>query len=1753
MSLLLLDLDEDFKDLTKSIKLTQTGLSSLKTSFTGVEKGLKSVSNNTAEATKNISKLASAGKLLGGLVFSIAGVIEVAGKLDAALKISGAIYSGWKEFQGVTKALNFSEAITGSDELRQNLTQLEQTSNTVIDGMRQGFSVLFDNNTFNQFASRSISAYAQVEQAAYRLGTITVSGNERSIDSIDKNIASMRKLQAATNDTKGSVEILNAQYDIASAGFTSDKDNVNVGKAAIGLSEAGFGELAGSTNAVVRALRALGDGSDSAQKRAAQLFETTKVGLLTLDQLTPEVGGLAVQSKQLGLDFSEMLGAISGLTTQGISSAEAGTRINSLLSDIAAGSAEANQYLAQFRDEAGKPIQINATVLKNKGLAGVIKDLQAATGGRTENIQKIFGNQMSVEAVQLFSSLGTKSLEEYSKRIQDASESKLESEASGKTETVSGAFEQAKVKSQKGVEAFGQGNAASVIDAVAGSNEVLNSFSVAGAKAVGEFTGNLQKVQTIFSSIGGTIISVFSIAAPVVMFGVIMKMAGKLINRFKEMKKEGETPWETIKRAGLEFIEKVEQRFYVMVARMREGIDSVKQRFDEGVAEAQEPKEKTKNTIQEINGEIGKQTGQDLDRDTKPGKTPEADVDLSQFLSRQKPNPEAAPTKTNTSFLDGLKKSFADGKENISNSIKDMGTKFKTAGKDVGGFFKNQGSIIKNQGAKGFLSQSISNPMSNVKIPGGGAIGKIGDLAGKAAPALGKMAMGLARTSVLAVGAMVAFQAAAGWMETMGNILDKSTNPQINAVGKSIEGLGDNILKLSPKLSQLSKEFQGLKDPMKESGNFIVDSINGITSNWSTSMNFISGGGVRYAQTLEAISEAQAELNSLTDNFNKNPIQGSLTLDGAKAEKKLQTGQLLTGDDEAALRKEVEERKKIFDTEVELARQQLESAKKNGSKDDISEATSNLAAKESTAGAKKREQDVILDKKLGQNALNRFNSIDTTIPLSLAIPKQNETAIKTQLGDLGAEAKKVFGGKLINPKQFYDLMPQIENSLGAIETQVELDPESASKLLGELKNTIEAAGGDFGKILAAEPKLRAKYSQLMQAATNAGISQIKTIENTQTAGMKALQSSGFASTGGVSARINKSIQESIDKQIKLLETELNDAGTSQARKIELSSQIAEANAQKLSSALEGVTNQVNEEFSSKEKLVSFSNNLSNSFSTLANTALVANSAVGKYLNLVSAQIKAGSGEIKVGADKKIAEITGKLDVLERTAGGTGAEAEQAAKELPGARELAQKEIDSIKINAVLAEVAQSLELADAKIKDEFSTRNRMVEMSEGVSSSFSSLAGTASSLFQNSNVGAAIGTLAAEISAGSNKAKLAYDEQNRMLEERNKALKEAVVKAKAAGADQATIDKLQKAADKDTGMMASEKAYLKQKFVIDSVNEKMSVMAARVNEANQAMQKQAQNAKDSIDLDQRRVSTQAETNKSNTDLTNSMLGAFGKNNPFTEMLQQRNNVKQAEYDAQAQKAGNVNEAKKEMIDLSLEKAMLDLEQQSYENSLTQTQLLSDLITVTQGGEAQFTNTEDVQSRLNSLPDILAKGKDMASQRSGLIDQKMAFVQNDLTARNLNVDKEMFSKQINTLTSGGLNPANADLLGKAMDGGKKALAQSPSKDIKVGSLKDGKFSSQVGEIKATGAKAGAEINKDTAKLAQQVADAKQKEEKGKNGGNVHAPVSIVINVTGGKADKFRETPQSGLKQYVGQQIQSAMSQLGKKVARGTRTK
>lgn len=185
-------------------------------------------------------------------------------------------------------------------------------------------------------------------------------------------------------------DITSATYAAISAGVDY-KDSIELIAAAEQLAVAGRADLQSTTTALVSTLNAFGAEASEASDYADDFFTAVQLGQTTIPELSEAIGRLSPIAAAAGLQFDEMAAAIATITAEtGTSTREAITGLRAAINALLKPTKEASDLAAELG------IEFNASALESKGFAGVMQDVQEATGGNTEQMARLFG---SVEAL----------------------------------------------------------------------------------------------------------------------------------------------------------------------------------------------------------------------------------------------------------------------------------------------------------------------------------------------------------------------------------------------------------------------------------------------------------------------------------------------------------------------------------------------------------------------------------------------------------------------------------------------------------------------------------------------------------------------------------------------------------------------------------------------------------------------------------------------------------------------------------------------------------------------------------------------------------------------------------------------------------------------------------------------------------------------------------------------------------------------------------------------------------------------------------------------------------------------------------------------------------------------------------------------------------------------------------------------------------------------------------------------------------
>ncbi len=190
---------------------------------------------------------------------------------------------------------------------------------------------------------------------------------------------------AATQQSQALYQIISAGQEGAAAMSTLDTAN----RLAIG----GVTDIATAADGLTSVLNAYGDQVGSAVDVSDTLFVGMRQGKTTIGELSGSLGQVAPIAATVGVEFTELVSAISAVTSGGVRTAEAVTQIRGVLTSVLKPSAEA----ARLAQEVG--LQFNTQAIAAKGLAGFLEDVRAKTGGSQEAMSTLFGSVEGLNAV----------------------------------------------------------------------------------------------------------------------------------------------------------------------------------------------------------------------------------------------------------------------------------------------------------------------------------------------------------------------------------------------------------------------------------------------------------------------------------------------------------------------------------------------------------------------------------------------------------------------------------------------------------------------------------------------------------------------------------------------------------------------------------------------------------------------------------------------------------------------------------------------------------------------------------------------------------------------------------------------------------------------------------------------------------------------------------------------------------------------------------------------------------------------------------------------------------------------------------------------------------------------------------------------------------------------------------------------------------------------------------------------------------
>ncbi len=379
--------------------------------------------NNAQLLTENFGKLANASNKATQAIGKISTAAFYTQQLAIAADGVGRAAEQYARLPQAMQAMQASGVSTYSIQQFNSLTEAIRGSDLALDSLLVS----------------SIAELGEFEKAAARAGTIlksslrfddagnplTANAEERLANAIQVQNLVNNKL----NNTVTSTQALLGQYEVLSSGYTGSKESQEVLEQALKLVSIGQtgGVSVNTTDTlqlVTKTLNAYEFSAEDAAKVTAKLNAVVENGLTTIPELSVGFGRMAAQAGKANIALEDSGAAVSVLTAQGTSTAEAMTGIARLSASIISKTPEAEKELAKLQLR-GEKIRFDKAEIQAKGFTQALIDLYDAAGGSSEILTKIFPEDVAFRTANALLVENGRRLASTREKIAAADEQKL--------------------------------------------------------------------------------------------------------------------------------------------------------------------------------------------------------------------------------------------------------------------------------------------------------------------------------------------------------------------------------------------------------------------------------------------------------------------------------------------------------------------------------------------------------------------------------------------------------------------------------------------------------------------------------------------------------------------------------------------------------------------------------------------------------------------------------------------------------------------------------------------------------------------------------------------------------------------------------------------------------------------------------------------------------------------------------------------------------------------------------------------------------------------------------------------------------------------------------------------------------------------------------------------------------------------------------------------------------------------------------
>ena len=198
--------------------------------------------------------------------------------------------------------------------------------------------------------------------------------------------------QAATFGNQP-IDEVNSLYTIIATGANRSASAVSVLSTANQFSIASFSKLTDSTKILTSVFNAYGSRIKSVTQISDDLTVALENGDVNTAKLAAEISRLTPIAVDGGVAFKPLIAAITALSRNGINTEEAVVGLGQTIKSIIKPTNQAK------KEAAALGISFNQATLQSKGLAGILTEIKARTGGSVSALAQLFGNIQALRVV----------------------------------------------------------------------------------------------------------------------------------------------------------------------------------------------------------------------------------------------------------------------------------------------------------------------------------------------------------------------------------------------------------------------------------------------------------------------------------------------------------------------------------------------------------------------------------------------------------------------------------------------------------------------------------------------------------------------------------------------------------------------------------------------------------------------------------------------------------------------------------------------------------------------------------------------------------------------------------------------------------------------------------------------------------------------------------------------------------------------------------------------------------------------------------------------------------------------------------------------------------------------------------------------------------------------------------------------------------------------------------------------------------